>query len=214
MQVKICGTTSIEDACLALEAGADFVGVIVHHPPSPRNVSLEVAHAIKQIVGDKLVLLSVNQPLGPLRTLNETFQPHALQLHGDESPELVAQLTQRGARVWKAIHGDASSLNEQARSFRDAGANALLVDAREANATGTVYGGTGKIADWDGARALVDAGFRVILAGGLSPQNVARAIGHVHPFAVDCVSGVEATKGIKTPDLVRAFVSEARISSR
>jgi phosphoribosylanthranilate isomerase len=212
VQVKICGTTSVGDARLALSAGADFLGVMVNYAPSPRNVCLEVARSIRAVAGDKLVLLSVNQNEAELTRLSEEIQPAALQLHGDEPPELVAALNKRGFRVWKAIHGDTAQLLEQAHRFRDAGAEAILVDARESGSGGTVYGGTGTLADWNGARALVEAGFRVVLAGGLSPENVARAVRVVEPFAVDCVSGVEASKGIKDADKVRAFLREARLN--
>ena len=212
MQVKICGTTSVEDARLALAAGADFVGVIVAHAPSPRNVTVETARLIQQIAPQKTVLLCVNQNELELVRLSEAVEPAALQLHGDESPHLVAALSGRSFRVWKAVHGNATVLLEQAQRFRDAGAEAILVDARESNADGTVYGGTGKMADWNAARALVEAGFRVVLAGGLSPHNVARAREIVRPFAVDCVSGVEASKGVKDAEKVRDFLREARLT--
>lgn len=212
MQVKICGTTSVLDARLALEAGADFVGVIVAHPPSPRNVSVEVARSIQRIVGDKLVLLSVNRSAAQLLQLVEEVRPAVLQLHGDESPQLVAALAKRSLRVWKAIHGDEAQLRRAAHEFTQAGVEAVLVDAREIGANGTVYGGTGRVADWSGALALVEEGFRVVLAGGLSPDNVARAVEVVEPWAVDCVSGVEASKGVKDEGKVRDFVREARTS--
>ena len=210
MQVKICGTTSVHDARLSLDAGADFLGVIVAHPPSPRNVTVEIACAIRDVTPEKLVLLTVNQSEEALRELVQALQPVALQLHGDETPALVRSLSQGGPRVWKAIHGDAAQLLELAHQYTEAGAEAILVDARETQTDGVVYGGTGKVADWEGARALVDAGFRVVLAGGLTPDNVARAAHRVQPFALDCVSGVEATKGIKDPDRVRNFVQSAR----
>ena len=210
MQVKICGTTSTEDARLALDAGADWVGVIVNHSPSPRNVSLQVARDIKRVVGRRLVLLTVNQSLPDLRDLDALLAPEILQLHGDETARLVKGLTHSRLRVWKAIHGDAASLLSHAPLYRDAGAEAILVDARDAGADGTVYGGTGKVADWNAARSLVDDGFRVILAGGLTPENVARAVETVRPFGVDCVSGVESSKGVKDPEKVRAFVAQAR----
>jgi len=209
VKVKICGTTSVHDARLALDAGADLIGVMVHHPPSPRNVLLETARSIRFVAGDRLVLLSVNQSLNDLRDFHVQLKPQILQLHGDEAPQIVADLSRSGIRVWKAIHGDASQLLEQARLFTQAGAETILVDAREASSGGTVYGGTGKVADWNGARALVEAGFRVVLAGGLAPENVERAVEIVKPFAVDCVSGVEVSKGIKDPSKVRDFVRRA-----
>lgn len=210
VQVKICGTTSVDNARLALSAGANFIGVIVAHPSSPRNVNLEVARAIRDLSPEKTVLLCVNQSEAEAVRLAEAVEPAVLQLHGDESSELVAALSRRGLRVWKAVHGDATQLMESARLYTDAGAEAILVDARESNAGGTIYGGTGKTSDWNGARALVEAGFRVVLAGGLSPQNVARAVAIVSPWAVDCVSGVEASKGIKDRGKVRDFLREAQ----
>lgn len=210
MQVKICGTTSVHDARLALEAGADFVGVIVAHPPSPRNTSIATARLIRDEAPEKSVLLTVNQDEFALIELARTLEPAIFQFHGDESPALVAVLTQRGFRVWKAIHGDAAQLHELARKYTDAGAEAVLVDARESKPDAVIYGGTGKVADWNGARALVDAGYQVVLAGGLTPENVERAIQQVHPFAVDCVSGVEATKGIKDPDRVQNLINNAK----
>jgi len=195
---------------MALDAGADCIGVIVAHPPSPRNISVKTARAIREIAPAQTVLLLVNQSEAELVRLAEEIEPAIFQLHGDESPALVAALVGRGTRVWKAIHGDAAHLKEQARAFTDAGAEAILVDARESDARGTVYGGTGRVADWNAARALVDSGFRVILAGGLNPENVARAVSFVEPFGVDCVSGVEKSKGEKDPDKVRAFLREAR----
>ncbi len=210
MQVKICGTTSVADARLALDAGADWIGVIVGHPPSPRNVSPDLARAIREVAPDKTVLLCVNLGEAELSQLLQTVEPAVLQLHGDESPELVASLAERSVRVWKAIHGDENQLLSQARAFTEAGAESVLLDAREASANGTTYGGTGRVADWNAARALVQEGFRVILAGGLTPENVARSVSFVAPSGVDCVSGVEESKGVKDGEKVRAFVSAAR----
>lgn len=208
--VKICGTTSVVDARLAQDAGADFLGVILNHPASPRHISISTAQEIANSIALSLVTISVNQTLSELLEIADQLNPRALQLHGDESPALVSQLAARGFEVWKAISGDSSALLEKARQFTDAGARAILVDAREVNSDGIVYGGTGQLADWNGARALVDAGFRVILAGGLSPQNVARATQIVRPWGVDVISGVEARKGVKDALKVRQFVSLAR----
>lgn len=207
VQVKICGTTTPYDARLAAEAGADFYGVMLHHPPSPRCISREMAREVAASTSLPLVALSVNQPLELLLEIVADLRPHALQLHGDEPPELVEALVAQGQRVWKAIAGDAFALRAAARTYQAAGAEAILVDARETSPTGIVYGGTGHVADWNAARQLVDEGFRVILAGGLSPMNVERAIGLVRPWGVDVVSGVEATKGVKDAQKVRDFVT-------
>ncbi|HEX8464937.1 MAG TPA: phosphoribosylanthranilate isomerase [Abditibacterium sp.] len=209
VQTKICGTTSLGDAQLAREAGADFLGVILHHPASPRHVSLEVARQISDSVSLSVVALGVNQSLETWLHIAEALRPVALQLHGDEAPELVAALAARGFSVWKAIAGDENALLAQARLFSQAGAKAIVVDAREIAPGGTIYGGTGHLADWNGARRLVELGFRVVLAGGLDPDNVARAVETVQPWGVDVVSGVEASKGRKDAAKVRDFVRRA-----
>ncbi len=208
MFLKICGTTSLSDAQLSARAGADALGIIVRHVASPRHVEDERAREIKAGAVVPIVAVSVNQSLESLEEIAAALQPLALQLHGDESPALVRALVGRGYTVWKAIAG--ASLMNDAQIYTDAGASALVVDARETDASGTIYGGTGHLADWAAARALVDAGFCVILAGGLTPENVARAIETVNPWGVDVVSGIEARKGAKDADKVRKFVVNVR----
>lgn len=212
--VKICGTTSIEDAELVQEAGADFLGIIVEHPPSPRSVPLEQAAAIAGAVKLPVAAVTVNLPLERLVEIHRAlFAVNAdvrLQLHGDESPELVSLLKSQGIVVWTAISGDAETVRTRSAAMRTAGADALLLDARENTAGGVIYGGTGKVADWDLAREIVASGAKVILAGGLDPENVARAIETVRPWTVDTVSGVEAHKGKKDAEKVRSFVERAK----
>ena len=212
MFLKICGTTSRADAALAARAGADALGVIVNHPASPRYVELSRARAIGENVRVPIVAVSVNQSLEALEAIAAALSPLALQLHGDESPALVRELSARGHTVWKALAGDATECVRAARVYSQAGASALVVDAREVGASGTVYGGTGQIADWNAARALVSDGYRVILAGGLTPDNVARAIAWVEPWGVDVVSGVEVAgrKGVKDGAKIEAFARATR----
>ena len=212
MFLKICGTTSLFDAEICARAGADALGVIVRHARSPRHVELAAARAISAGAGAPVVAVCVNQDLESLEQIAAELKPLALQLHGDETPQLVAQLSARGHTVWKALAGDAATLQCAARLYRDAGAAAFIVDAREANASGTIYGGTGHLADWTAARALVNEGFRVVLAGGLTPDNVGRAIEAVRPWGVDVVSGVEdeARQGAKDAAKVRAFADATR----
>lgn len=208
MFLKICGTTSIDDAQLSARAGADALGVIVRHAASPRHVKDETARRISLGAGVPIVAVSVNQSLESLEEIAAALQPRALQLHGDESPDLVRALVGRGYTVWKVIAG-ASLLND-AQIYTDAGASALVVDAREVGDSGTIYGGTGHLADWTAARFLVNAGFRVILAGGLTPENVTRAIETVGPWGVDVVSGVESRKGVKDAAKVREFAQRVK----
>jgi phosphoribosylanthranilate isomerase len=210
VKVKICGTTSVEDARQAYQAGADFFGVILNHPPSPRNAEAALIREMMRAVAIPLVLLTVNQTPATLRRLVQKYQPYCLQLHGDESPEFVRDLVMDGNRVWKAIHGNENELLESAEAYQVAGAEAVLVDAREKVGDKILFGGTGKIADWSAAKKLVDEGHRVILAGGLNPDNVAKAIETVNPWALDVVSGVESVKGRKDSQKVRDFVRMAR----
>lgn len=209
MLVKICGTTSIDDALLAQSAGADFLGVILSHPPSPRNIDLETARAIRDAVSIPLVAVTVNLSLPQLLEINEKLAPEIFQLHGDEPPQLIEELTRSGLRVWAAVGGEHAG--EQAHASLVAGAEAVLVDARATTKAGaTVYGGTGKRSDWMLARGLRETGARVILSGGLSPENVALAIQTVQPWLVDTVSGVESTPGIKDSDKIRQFLLQTK----
>jgi phosphoribosylanthranilate isomerase len=153
--------------------------------------------------------------------LADALQPAALQLHGDESSSLVRQLKARGLTVWAACSSDGeadSSVADErverracALTGAGAGADAILIDAaRAANESGGVYGGTGKLSDWRLAHSLVEDDLRVVLAGGLSPDNVADAVHAVRPWMVDVISGVEARKGVKDEEKVRRFIEAAR----
>ena len=210
MFLKICGTTTLADAQISARVGADALGIIVRHAASPRHVEIEVARSIARGAGVPVVAVSVNQNLEALEEIAAQLKPLALQLHGDETPELVNQLVERSHVVWKVISGDAVTMARQAKIYSDAGASALVIDARETNESGVIYGGTGQTADWNAARSLVDDGFRVILAGGLTPENVARAIETVKPWGVDVVSGVEARKGVKDTAKIEVFARAVR----
>lgn len=210
--IKICGTTSPTDAKLAQEAGADFLGVILEHPASPRSVSLETAREIGAAVSLPLVAVTVNLPLARLLEIHEVLRPHALQLHGDETPELAGELVAHHIRVWAVVAGEKDTIYQRAAQLQNAGADAILVDARDTSQGATIYGGTGHQADWNVAPKLAQIGVRLILAGGLDAQNVDAAIKKVRPVMVDCVSGVEAQKGRKDPQKVRDFVAAVRAS--
>ncbi len=213
MLVKICGTTSIHDALLAQTAGADFLGVIVSHPPSPRNIDIESARAIADAGSTPIVAVTVNLSLSQLLQINKILAPRALQLHGDEAPGLVEELKDHGLKIWAAIGGE--DARERGSTLLRAGVEALLVDARGASPTGEkIYGGTGQRSDWNLAREFSNDGARVILSGGLSPDNVAEAIQFVRPWLVDCVSGVEAKPGVKDAEKVRHFITESKAKNR
>ena len=209
MLVKICGTTSPHDALLAQNAGADFLGVILSHPPSPRNVDLDTARAIGEVGSTPIIAVTVNLSLSQLLQINKILSPHALQLHGDEAPELIAELARRGLKVWAAIGG--ADARQRGSTLLAAGAQALLIDARGVSPSGQkIYGGTGTRSDWNLAREFSQSGARVILSGGLDPENVAEAIRFVNPWLVDCVSGVEEKPGIKDAEKVQRFTVTAK----
>jgi len=218
--IKICGTTSVGDAQLAARAGADYLGVIVEHAPSPRSVSLENARAIFAATELPVAAVTVNRDREFLLRIQRELQPAALQLHGDESPSLVRELVASGATIWAACENRA-----RATEMRDAGASAILIDARQKQNDEVIYGGTGARSDWNLARELVQSGLaqsrpgesqigesraRVILAGGLNPESVGAAIEFVNPWMVDVVSGVEKKKGEKDAAKLNDFIAAAR----
>ena len=208
--VKICGTTSVADAQLAQDSGADFLGVIVEHALSPRSVNLQTAREIFAATNLQTVAVTVNKNLDELLRLHDELQPDVLQLHGDESVEIARALSTRSVRFWAACSGETAVAKTRALQMSDAGAGAVLLDARTQHDGVTVYGGTGLRSDWQLARELVESGLRVVLAGGLTPENVREAIQTVHPWAVDVVSGVEAQKGVKDAQRVLDFARNAQ----
>lgn len=208
--VKVCGTTNVADAHLAQEAGADFLGIVIEHAASPRCVSRETARRIQREVQIPIVALSVNRSIDWLMELHDYLQPYSLQLHGDEEPEMVRVLTSSSIRVWKALSGERETVKQQAKQFSDAGAEAILLDARQTSNNKIVYGGTGHLSDWNLARELSQNGTRLILAGGLGPDNVHEAIKAVEPWLVDSASKLEAQKGTKDAEKVKAFVQIAK----
>jgi phosphoribosylanthranilate isomerase len=201
MEIKICGLTNADDATAAIEAGADFVGFVLY-AGSPRAV----APAVLPRILDRLpapfraVAVVVNLPQPDLARLTADCPLHAVQFHGDESPGAADGCARR---VWRAVSAGESGWAPDPALWPHA--ERFVVDA----AAPGRYGGTGKRADWDAARALA-AGRTVMLAGGLTPENVAEAIRAVRPFGVDVVSGVESRPGRKDAAAVRRFIAAAR----
>lgn len=202
---KICGITRIEDAELAAGEGADYLG-LNFWPGSKRRVSAELAQVLAAAARAtspdvQLVGLFVDQSDGEVAAIAAALDLDVVQLHGDEPPSMVAALASRGLRVWKA----------HAVTGPDdiAGIVAWPADAHLLDAPSAGRGGSGTRFDWSLAEAAVAAGHRVVLAGGLTPDNVAAAIAQVRPFAVDVASGVERAPGIKDEGKVRAFLAAA-----
>jgi phosphoribosylanthranilate isomerase len=199
VRVKICGIRSLEEALVALELGADAIGFNLW-PRSPRYVDAEKA---RDIIAQLPPLMScigvfVNEKAEKIEEIAARARLDGIQLHGDESPEFCNALEQH--RICKAFRvGDGFDL----KVFDSYRVNSFLLDAHVKGE----YGGTGKHFDWSIA---AEAARRapVILAGGLTSDNVAYAIRTVSPFGVDVCSGVEAEPGRKDPDKMRSFMEE------
>jgi phosphoribosylanthranilate isomerase len=200
-RVKICGITTREDLDAVVAAGADAVGLIADVPTdTPREVpatrAVELARAAPPFVTTVLVTMA-GRPEATV-DLASRVQPDVLQVHGDLSPGDLAFLSAK-------IHGDVVKAVTPADAGQyDTVADALLVDSLDESGAG----GTGETHDWDRTAELVESlDSPVILAGGLTPENVAEAVRRVDPFAVDVASGVEAEPGRKDPEAVSAFVT-------
>ncbi|MGD0347101.1 MAG: phosphoribosylanthranilate isomerase [Terracidiphilus sp.] len=209
--IKICANTSLADAQLAADAGADAVGFVF--APSPRRVTAEQAAQIVPHLPAALEKIGVFVDAG-FDEIAETVEAAGLtgvQLHFDAPPALPAQLRERFGsklRILGVVHFDAAGVKRVAAMAGDANIDALLVDSRTAHAVG----GTGQTYGWDAARRRIfGAGrqMKFVAAGGLSPENVAEAIATLRPWGVDVVSGVEAVPGRKDAAKVRAKVQEA-----
>ena len=200
MRIKICGITRPEDAEQALALGADTVGC-VFHAASARHVTAEIAQDIRVAVGDAgtLVGLFVDPTVDQVQAVLDRIDLDVLQFHGQESPAFCEQFQRPYLKaVAMSADVDLSAVNKAYESAR----GLLLDSAHEGQ-----FGGTGQRFDWD----WIDAGLenRLMLAGGLSADNVGEAIRQVRPAAVDVSSGVERDKGIKDSDRMRAFIEAA-----
>jgi phosphoribosylanthranilate isomerase len=197
-RVKICGITSPEDALVAAEAGADAIGLIFW-TASRRAVDLETARVIARALPPFVSVVGVFVDEAPdhVRSVADAVGLSAVQLHGSE---IVADWARFPLPVLKAmpVEAYADSPWQTARA-------AILLDAHDP----VTVGGTGRTVDWDRARDIA-ATRRLVLAGGLTPANVAQAVAHVQPWGVDVASGVERAPGVKDHDKVRAFIAAAR----
>ncbi len=211
--VKICGNTSLADALLASESGADALGFVL--ASSPRRVSVEQVAAITPHLPEAVEKIGVFVDAG-LEEILLAVRAGGLtgvQLHCEASPELPALLHEHlgmELRILRVVHFGAEAAKQAAAVAVDPHVDAVLVDSR----TATALGGTGVAFDWAVARKTLfkdpNAQERLIVAGGLNPENVAEAIATLRPWGVDVVSGVEATPGRKDPLKVREFVTRAR----
>lgn len=194
-KVKVCGITNLADALLACELGADALGFIFY-AKSPRCIAPDRAREIVRELPPFVTIVGVFVNAA-VATVNKSFQNVGIevaQLHGDETPSFARKLKGKYVKVLRVR----DELPEE--TLRAFGQGTFLLDTLDS----TRYGGTGQTYDWTLARSAKDYG-RVILSGGLNPDNVAGAMALVLPYAVDVCSGVEAQPGKKDPKKLHAF---------
>jgi phosphoribosylanthranilate isomerase len=211
MHIKICGLTNLDDALAAIDLGADYLG-FNFYPKSQRFIAPEDCAQITSALTNHasrltphesrltLVGIFVNEPPARVAAILRDCGLDLAQLHGDETPEELAELK---GRAYKGVRGTGmKNLNDFVHNGQTP---ALLLDAYSPNA----YGGTGHTVDWAAARVIAEQ-FPIFLAGGLTPENVADAIAQVKPWGVDVASGVEVSPRKKDHVKMRAFVEASK----
>ncbi|MCX4526530.1 phosphoribosylanthranilate isomerase [Streptomyces sp. NBC_01551] len=193
--IKICGLKTGADVDAAVAAGAGAVG-FVFAPGSPRTVEASVARELAARVPDSVLTVGVfrGQSVDEVRRLTEAGGVRGVQLHGDEGPEYYEALRAEGRTLLRATARHVERCGEY-------GEDLLLIDAPDP--------GSGKPWNWAAAGFTAPSG-RWLLAGGLTPDNVRRAVETTGAWGVDVSSGVERERGVKSPDLIRAFIEAAR----
>lgn len=219
-KVKICGITSIKDACLAADAGADYIGVLVDVVASERTMETDQAVEIASGSPIPTVLLLYNRSTSDIQDVVSRIRPFAVQLLGQESPEQVEELKDDAScQFWKSVYlpagepenVDKSVILTQMRAYQNAGADFLLFDTVDMSVDPPRYGGTGKRYDWGLAAELIsESPLPVYLAGGIRPENVKTAIENTKPYGIDLCSGVEAAKGVKDKQKLEHLMSQVR----
>ena len=200
-KIKICGIKTIKDALAVMDAGAGMLG-FNFYPKSPRYIDVgkcrDIMSVMRRYGHITYVGVFVNASVEEVRATMETCGLSLAQLHGDETPEMLNSLD---GKAFKAFRGIPAEVDGFARSESPA----LLVDA----AVKGLYGGSGVTADWSAAAELAKK-YPLLLAGGLTPENVAEAVQQVRPWGVDVASGVESAPGEKDPNKMKAFVQAVK----
>ena len=200
VKVKVCGMTSLKDALFAVEGGADAVGFIFYKK-SPRSVTMKI---VREIVLElppfvDTVGVFVDETAEQINKIADYCNLDIIQLHGDESPTFCKKIRRK---VIKAFRIKDMQSVKKLSSFQVSG---FLLDTFSEN----LHGGTGKVFDWNLALPAKKFG-PVIMAGGLTPNNVQQAVRQIRPYGVDVCSGVESEPGIKDHKKVRAFLNNAK----
>ncbi|MBL9126390.1 MAG: phosphoribosylanthranilate isomerase [Verrucomicrobiales bacterium] len=202
IRVKICGITTLDDALAAAEAGADALG-FMFYPPSPRAMRPDQVRRIVESLPPFVARVGVfvNADLAQIRAVAAEAGIDTVQLHGKESADFCRGLAPMPVMKAFRMEGPGTLATLEAYS-----GCAWLLDSYVAG----VFGGTGQTFNWDLACEAVRRGGRVVLAGGLTPDNVARAVAAVSPYGVDVSSGVESAPGRKDAAKLRDFIQAAK----
>ena len=221
-KVKICGTTSIHDACLAADAGADYSGILVDVVSSERSLTTAQAVEIANDSPIPSVLLLYNRTTSDIQEAVSQIQPFAVQLLGQETPQQVEKLKRIvTCQLWKSVYlpagspenVDKSAVREQMQAYSEAGADYLLFDSVDISVDPPRFGGTGKTCDWQVAAELIaESPLPVFFAGGIRPENVKDAIEMMTPYGIDLCSGVEATKGVKDQQKLEQLMEQVGLA--
>ncbi len=221
-KVKICGTTSIRDAQMAVDAGADYLGILVDVSGSERSLSLNEALTIAKSCQIPVAILLSGKSVEEIISIAEIIHPFAIHLLSEMSCREIQELKERlDCQVWLAVYlpdksqkvADVDFMKERMKKYEQAGADLLIIDTVSLTADGTPgrHGGTGKVGDWDAAKELVKSvHVPVFLAGGINPDNVRKAILKVDPYGVDLASGVEESKCKRDPEKVKRLMQTVR----
>lgn len=214
-KIKICGIKTLNDALAAIEAGADYLG-FNFYPKSVRFIEKSACAEITSVLKRehpqiKLVGVFVNSTVDEIKDILQTCHLDLAQLHGDETPEMLSALN---GKAFKAIRLSSSESVAPSVFVRESATESvynpvLLIDASVKG----VYGGSGITADWTAAAELAKK-YPLLLAGGLTPENVAEAVSRVKPWGVDVASGVESAPGEKDAGKMSAFVKTVKTESK
>jgi len=201
-RIKVCGITRAEDGRVALEAGADYLGVILTE--SPRRLSLEEARALRRSLPAEAAVVGVfaDEPPEVVEPFARELGLHAVQVRG-----WLGREEGFPTEVWNVLR---ETELPDPTTLPMVPLRTYLLDAHDK----TLPGGTGKRSDWIWAKRCVEVGRRLFVAGGLNPENVEALIDDVRPFGVDASSGLEASVGRKSPEKIRAFIERVRACDR
>ncbi|MBI3580818.1 MAG: phosphoribosylanthranilate isomerase [Nitrospinae bacterium] len=208
-KIKLCGQTRLEDVRFSLENGADYCGVVINVPSSPRTMTVAEALPLFKEFGGKLFALTANADARAYSEIAEKLKPAFFQLTGDETPENVKTIIgEFGIPVLKSIHLPASDESSAVvdpagflktiREYEEAGCTGFVLDVKSRG----MYGGTGMTSNWILAREIINKSkAKIFMAGGLKPENISEAAG-LGSYGLDLASGVEISPGVKSREKI------------